>query len=902
MKKTSALLARIGFILALFFSTQQSYAQCNGFCGGSGSTLLCYCDDACWLFGDCCPDMCTFCPLEGPETMMNCGTVTPGGGCNTDVTICTPGVAGPFNFAATSGPPTDYAMPIGCSTGVGAPNNEFAFITLYITTSGPLNLLIQGNTGTGFLDVIIYNIPPGVAPCVAVMNSANEIGCNYASSATGCNQFGTAFPCASSVPAPFVNAGDVVMIIVNDFSVGGSDNFTLELGPGGAQTGPPDATIAAVTPPCETDAPFQLTAVDMGGDWSGTGVSPTGMFDPAAAGPGTHTITYTIGANPCDATDTESITVIDCTIPPSCALSVSSTPGACNPATNLYTLSGSLTFTAPPTTGTLTVTNSCGGSQTFSAPFTSPIAYSIPGLTSDGLPCTVTAAFSDSVACTATSSYTAPVNCIPPCNISAVTATVSGCSPVTNTYTVSGNITFTNQPTTGTLTITNSCGGAQTFSAPFTSPQAYSITGVPAAGGSCTVTAVFSADAACTNSFTYTAPAPPVITSAFATPVCVNESPFMVSATPAGGVWTGPGISTAGSFDPSAAGPGTHILTYVATAACPLSDSTNIMVNALPTVSVSASPATICNGDNTTLTVTGTGSTFSWSPSTGLSSTTTPTTTASPTSNTTYTVTVTDAAGCANIGSVTVAVSPDPLVTAMGPTDVCLGQTINLVADGADTYTWSPAVNVISPTSGSTMATPTTTTTYTVTGTNAFGCSSTATVTVVVHDPTASVIATPETGNVPLAVSFDNNSNGTTFIWDFGNGLGDTTTSTSPNTSTTYDTSGTFTVTVVSIVGFCFDTLQLTIVVNPLSSLIVPNIITANGDGVNDEFKVIGVAIKSLDVQIFNRWGQKVGSINSPAGSWSGRDHAEGTYYYLLRAEGEDAEVYEMNGNFSVVK
>ncbi len=49
--------------------------------------------------------------------------------------------------------------------------------------------------------------------------------------------------------------------------------------------------------------------------------------------------------------------------------------------------------------------------QTFNAPFTSPQAYTLTGLTSDGASHTVTAAFSDDAACTATQTYTAPASC-----------------------------------------------------------------------------------------------------------------------------------------------------------------------------------------------------------------------------------------------------------------------------------------------------------------------------------------------------------------------------------------------------------------------------------------------------------------------------------------------------------
>jgi hypothetical protein len=222
--------------------------------------------------------------------------------CNTNNTICQQGVAGPFNFGGGGTAVSSCLDFLGTS--------QYAYIVLYITQSGPLNLLIDGNGATGFLDVAIFNVPPGVSPCNAILNNANEIGCNYASASSGCNQFGTAFPCASSVPAPNVVAGQVLMIVVEDWGNGPSTNFTLQLGPPpGAQTGPPNTTITPVGPFCTTAPPVQLQAVNMGGVWSGPGVSPTGLFDPSAAGPGTHTITYSLGQNPCNSTSTTQITV-----------------------------------------------------------------------------------------------------------------------------------------------------------------------------------------------------------------------------------------------------------------------------------------------------------------------------------------------------------------------------------------------------------------------------------------------------------------------------------------------------------------------------------------------------------------------------------------------------------------
>jgi gliding motility-associated-like protein len=79
-----------------------------------------------------------------------------------------------------------------------------------------------------------------------------------------------------------------------------------------------DATITPAGPFCPGDPALNLTAVDPGGTWSGTGITSAvnGTFSPFTAGPGTHTITYAIGGA-CGDTQTVNIVVnpyLDATI------------------------------------------------------------------------------------------------------------------------------------------------------------------------------------------------------------------------------------------------------------------------------------------------------------------------------------------------------------------------------------------------------------------------------------------------------------------------------------------------------------------------------------------------------------------------------------------------------------
>lgn len=241
-----------------------------------------------------------------------------------------------------------------------------------------------------------------------------------------------------------------------------------------------------------------------------TGTNPataTICWTPPVGAPAFQSVTINAEDNACPIAGINAY-VVEITVNNNCCAitSMTATPSACNPANNQYSLSGQIAFTLPPTTGTLTVTSSCGGSQTFNAPFTSPLNYNLTGLTANGAACTVTATFSATPTCTFTQNFTAPAACTP-CSITSVTATPGACVPATGQYALSGSINFTNPPATGTLTVTNSCGGSQTFNAPFTSPLNYNITGLTADGAACTVTATFSASPACTNTANYTAPA-----------------------------------------------------------------------------------------------------------------------------------------------------------------------------------------------------------------------------------------------------------------------------------------------------------------------------------------------------------------------------------------------------------
>lgn len=90
------------------------------------------------------------------------------------------------------------------------------------------------------------------------------------------------------------------------------------------------------------------------------------------------------------------------------------------------------------------------------------------------------------------------------------------------------------------------------------------------------------------------------------------------------------------------------------------------------------------------------------------------------------------------------------------------------------------------------------------------------------------------------------------------------------------------------------------------SLLMVPNVFTPNGDGMNDEFRVAYRSIREFHCWIYNRWGHLVYSWDDPAKGWdgtiNGRPAPEGAYYYVIRALGTDAATNEYMNKISYNK
>jgi hypothetical protein len=442
------------------------------------------------------------------------------------------------------------------------------------------------------------------------------------------------------------------------------------------------------------------------------------------------------------------------------------------------TASGASTYIWSPSTGLSSYT----GSSVSASP-TIATTYTVTGTSSNGcigLPI----------------SATVTVNQVPNVQVSASSSSI--CSGQSVTLTATGADSYVWTPSTG---LSSTTGGVVTATP--TTSITYTVTGTTSNG--------------CVGTFTIPItvnPLPTIQISPLNPTICSGDFVTMTASgadtynwDPLNGLSSTTGATVIGT-------PSTNII-YTVTGTsifgCVNSASTQINVNPAPIFDVTPPFSVICQGNQVTLTANGSFS-YDWSPSAGLSNTTGNTVDANPTTTTTYSVTATNAEGCTLTLPVTVNVNPTPIVT-VSPSNpvICLGQSVNLTASGATTYTWSPSQGLSSYSGSNVMANPSVTTTYIVNGQNAQGCTAHESVTVTVN-PIPSVSISSSYNYICSGQQVTLSATGAlNYSWSPSTGLSSTSGSSviaSPNVTTTYNVNG------VDANG-CSSSSSLSLIVNP---------------------------------------------------------------------------------------
>lgn len=514
---------------------------------------------------------------------------------------------------------------------------------------------------------------------------------------------------------------------------------------------------------------------------------------------GTQTATVTVGAN-------VGITV--------------NSPTICIGASTLLTAAGATTFTwstgaitntisvNPATTTIYTVTGSAG---TCTGSATSTVTVnSLPVLTVTNNPSAICAGGSSTLTVSGATTYTwsNSVNGSSQTVSPSVSTTysVSGTSSSGCTGTASVSVTVVPNPT---ITVNNPtiCSGQSATltasgAASYTWSTGQTSSTISVSPGSTTSYTVAGLLGSCSSTQTAIVTTSPAMLIAVNNPtICAGQTVVLTPTSSATSyTWsTGQTTSTI-SASPAA----TTVYTVVGSAGtCAGIATSTITVNALPVITLTANPATLCSGQSTSLTASG-ATTYSWSNGSNTSSQT-----VSPTSTTVYSVTGSNGNGCISSVPVmlTVNVTPTPTVTVNSAT-ICPMSFATLTANGATSYTWSTGAGTsfIHPA-------PSTTTQYTVTGYNG-SCMSSAVATVVVL-PEPSIVASVNTSNgcAPLCVQFTETTASPTYSVQYNYGDGNSGSTQNPNYC--YATAGTFTAS-VTITEVAFGCMYTYVLPNPI--------------------------------------------------------------------------------------
>ncbi|MDP2386171.1 MAG: ice-binding family protein [Bacteroidota bacterium] len=325
-----------------------------------------------------------------------------------------------------------------------------------------------------------------------------------------------------------------------------------------------------------------------------------------------------------------------------------------------------------------------------------------------------------------------------------------------------------------------------------------------------------------TNSVTVTVNPLPLATTGSDASICTS---ILLGTTPIVGhtySWTPvTGLSSATISNPiaSPSATETYFLTETITSTgCVKTNSVNIIVNPLP-LAITGNNTTFCNGNSVTLGTTAiSGHTYVWSPTTALNSTSIANPVASPTVTETYSLTETiTLTGCQKTNSVTITVNPLPLAITGSNASICDGNSITLGTTSitGHTYSWTPAVGLISASLSNPVASPSTLTTFTLTESiTATGCVNTNSVTITVTPIPAAFTGTNAIICKDDGVTLGGTAiAGNTYLWSPSTGLSIATISNpiaSPASTETYSLLETITST------GCFLINYVDVTVNPL--------------------------------------------------------------------------------------
>ncbi len=566
----------------------------------------------------------------------------------------------------------------------------------------------------------------------------------------------------------------------------------------------------------------------------------------------TNTTTYTVTGSTGSCSNTASIIV---NVNPTPIVTITANPPTiCSGNSSILTASGASTYNWSNGLGT-------GSSKTVTP--ASTITYTVTGT---------------SGTCSATATITVNVNPTPTVTASATPSSI--CSGSNTILTANGASTYT--WTDGT----NNYSGNNINVSPTTNTT-YTVTGM---SGACSATATINVTVN---------PIPILTASATPSSICSGSNTILTANGASTYTWTdGTNNYSGNNINVS---PTTNT-TYTVTGSngqCTATITVSVTVNPLPSITASATPNIICNGESSVLSVSG-ANTYSWSHSLGSGSSVSVT----PTSTTTYTVTGSDGQ-CTASTAITVTVNNSASATINPVGNLCDNQLLVILTAATPGGIWS-GTGITNANTGAFSPANVGAGNYTITYMISGQCGDTAIINITVHpSPVAIAHATDETcfnGNDGQAwVEVTDGTPPYTYLWNTFHTISNLN-NLAPGTyyvtvTDVYNCSDRDTVTIKPGTGDCYQT-----------HIYVPNIFAPDGSGnpENEFLRVYGKGIEIIDFKIFDRWGNKVFQTTDINvgwdGTYKGKPALAGDYTYVLNVTYYNGKTENLSGHIYLLR
>lgn len=743
------------------------------------------------------------------------------------------------------------SSPAGFSSGIASPTDTPLQTTTYSVTVDD-----GANTVTSSVTVVVLSVPSVTAGSNSPVCEGKDIELTASSASvhtwTGPGGYTAATQNPVISPALPSHAGVYTVVITDDLGCTAAASVTVEVNPA------PVISVSSNSPVCEGDDINLFISGGVSWNWTGpdsySGTAQNPVITPATlANAGTYTVVASSSFG-CTASSTTDIVINET---PDVTAS-SNSPICAGNDINLNATGGvSWNWTGP---------NSFASTQQnpviTAATSANAGTYTVTALSAEGCSATATTVVSTGGNITVNPTANSPL-----------------CEGETLTLTASGGTTY-------------DWSGPGGWTASVASPQITSVT--PAMAG--TYSVIVSDAFGCSGTGNVAVVINPLPSGTIGNngPLCEGDALLLTASGGTGYNWSGPDSFTSTLSNPSIspvtlAQAGTYSVTITASG-CSVVLTTTAVINPAPTANASSN-SPLCEGATLNLSAIG-GTTYSWTgPNSFSSSSQNPSVTdVTQTEGGIYTVVVTGTGGCTASQSVTVVIETTPVATCDNNNPACPGDPLMLLASGGTTYVWTGPNGFTSTEQNPVIPNATTASsgTYFVIVSTAAGCTASAQTMVTYPQPivisgVVSQSPTDHMGSVDISAS--GGQLPYTYLWSNG--------------ATTEDVTGLFSGTYIVILtdaGLCnvSDTFEIDI------PLVIPNVITPNSDGRNDDFEIINIgAYKAVVLEIYNRWGDLLfrfegtgAEYASPANRWDGKHNGKdlpmGSYLYILTLDEMD--------------